>query len=829
MLKRALVHGVKEGDIINLSARDSFSEYLPWFKYQETHKDEITQQEVEWKAFLNVDSTIGWMWECIPFSFVGSDHLEKLHSSLKRGFPTGTVMQWILFPDHNMEGFIDDYASVRNTHNAISLETIEQTAAFIRDGAKNGIRKMGGIPIRNFRLFITLKSESTISDASLSNLEQVLTSAGLAPRRLSANDLMGWAAEFFNGHKPVGKYDPNYEIRKQIIKAETEIDFRHVPAKIGGRYASCLTPKTVPQGNNSPLRTNELFGGFMGADNDAEQMSTPFLYCLTIVYTDDIKDSTNTKAEWTAKQGFVASVAHSLRVRMEEFNSIQSSMAQDGTMAYYVPSLWVFGNTPQELQTGISRAKGLWESKDFDMQQESTIASTMFIASLPFGFYNVGQNLHLMQRHFIAELKDIARFLPVQGDFRGGSKPVLFYIGRKGQAISLDLFDKRANAHNFYVVAETGGGKSFTLNDMLGSYADTGAAVRVLDLGRSYEKLTHMHRGRFMDFSLSDRVCVNPLDFVSLDDEDFQRGLSTAQTIFGKMAYAKTGGNVNEIEAQLLSLAAQKVIEAGNQTQGTDGIIDWLKAYKNSVLPDVENTAHRLAFQLYNFSSLGAYGSFFCGKNGFHISDDPFVCVDLEKLRSTPDLFFVLVMQLTNAITQDLYLGDRSVRKFILIEELASMVKKVGNADMTGFADVCDEGYRRARKYRGSFGVVLQSPLDLDVLPGLGSVIKANAQWKFFLESKIYGEAISKGVLPEDYKGFPLKLLSSVRNVRPRYGEVFIDCPLGRGVARLCVDPWRYWVNTSDGDEVSAYNNLVAQGLEPVDALRRLSGVGLRS
>jgi len=46
-------------------------------------------------------------------------------------------------------------------------------------------------------------------------------------------------------------------------------------------------------------------------------------------------------------------------------------------------------------------------------------------------------------------------------------------------------------------------------------------------------------------------------------------------------------------------------------------------------------------------------------------------------------------------------------------------------------------------------------------------------------------------------------------------------------VARLCVDKWRYWVNTSDGDEVAEYNLLVKSGLEPVDALRRLSGVGL--
>lgn len=825
MLKRVLVNGVKVNEIEDLSVRDSFSDYLPWYRYAETHIDKETDQEVPWKAFLNVDATTGWMWECTPSAFVGTDMLKKLHSSLKRNFPHGTVMQWILFPDHNLESFIDEYAACRNTGNPLSQETIEQTASFIREGARKGIRKMGGIPIRNFRLFVTLKAEQVLTDAALSNLEQVMDSAGLHPRRLGADDLMAWMGELFNGTKPVANFNSDYELRKQIIKADTPIDFSHNPARIGQRYAACLTPKNIPQTNNNPLRTNELFGGYMGMENDTQQITCPFLYCLTVVYTDDIKGGINKKAEWTGKQGFVASVAHSLRERLAEFSSIQSAMAKDGIMAYYIPTMWLFADTPEALKTGVARTNSLWEQHKFDMQLEQGIESALFIASLPFGFYNVGNNLQLLSREYIAELEDIARFLPVQGDFRGGGRPVLFYIGRKGQAISLDLFDKRANAHNFYVVAETGGGKSFTLNDLLGSYADTGAFVRVLDLGRSYEKLTYTHRGRFMDFSLRDRVCVNPLDFRYLDEEDFQRGISTAEAIVCKMAYAKTGGRTDEIQAQLISQACNAVIKAGDQQRGTDGIIDWLKAYRHGSLQKLTETAQELAFLLNNFSSDGAYGNFFCGPNEFYIADDPFVCVDLEKLRSTPDLFFVLVMQLTNSITQDLYLGDRSTRKFILIEELASMVKKVGNADMSGFADVCDEGYRRARKYRGAFGVVLQSPMDLEILPGLGQVIKGNAQWKFFLESKQYSEAIRKGILQEEFSGFPEKLLNSVRNVRPRYGEMFIDSPLGRGVARLCVDPWRYWVNTSDGDEVAAFNALLKQGMQPVDALRQLSGL----
>ncbi len=264
--------------------------------------------------------------------------------------------------------------------------------------------------------------------------------------------------------------------------------------------------------------------------------------------------------------------------------------------------------------------------------------------------------------------------------------------------------------------------------------------------------------------------------------------------------------------------------------RGTDFIIEFLKSRSyqkddESDFPEVDLKARNLAYLLHNFGSGGAFEKFMVGPSQFNIKDDEFVCADIEKLRSVKQLFFPMVMQLMNSITQDLYLSDRSRPSIILFEEIASMVKQVGNISMDGFASMVEEGYRRARKYQGAFGIVLQSALDLATLPGLGDVAKANAQWRYYLESKMYTEAAGLQALPGITGGFPLKLINSVKNVRPRYGEMFIDSPLGMGVARLCVDPWRYWVNTSDGKDVAAYNKLVNAGMEPVEALSQLSGI----
>jgi len=51
--------------------------------------------------------------------------------------------------------------------------------------------------------------------------------------------------------------------------------------------------------------------------------------------------------------------------------------------------------------------------------------------------------------------------------------------------------------------------------------------------------------------------------------------------------------------------------------------------------------------------------------------------------------------------------------------------------------------------------------------------------------------------------------------------------PRSRGCGRLAIDPWNYWVNTSSGREVNEYNDLIAQGFEPEQAISRLSGIPL--
>src|SRR3546814_18767119 len=102
----------------------------------------------------------------------------------------------------------------------------------------------------------------------------------------------------------------------------------------------------------------------------------------------------------------------------------------------------------------------------------------------------------MLERDFRMPVKAAALMVPIQTDFRGGGRPALLYVGRKGQLVTLDLFDPRITNYNFVVAAESGAGKRFLLNALCRQYYAQNALIRIIDLGGSYHKPFPLLTGR---------------------------------------------------------------------------------------------------------------------------------------------------------------------------------------------------------------------------------------------------------------------------------------------------------------------------------------------
>lgn len=387
-------------------------------------------------------------------------------------------------------------------------------------------------------------------------------------------------------------------------------------------------------------------------------------------------------------------------------------------------------------------------------------------------------------------------------------------------AENADVYDIAvADTHNYFADGQINH-NSFLVNDIVFNYFAAGDKIRIIDIGGSYKKLARLFNGRFLEFSEDSNIVINPFSSIkNIDDE-----VAVLSAIIKQMILSSTG-QVSVDIAETANTIIKNVIRLAWEAKGNEASIDdlyyFLENYKDYIgdVPNRDffiNTASTLAFNITEFTTWGTYGKWFNGPSTFDISNDDFVVLELEHLKPQKELFKVVTLQIINTVTRDLYLSDRSSKRLIIFDEAWQFLE---SSDI--FANVIEEGYRRARKYRGSFSVVVQSLLDLKNFGMVGDVIRANSAWKFLLASPDFERAKMEKII--DYDEFVMNIIKTVRSNKPKYSEVFIDSPFGLGVVRLIVDKYTYYIFTSDPKETSEIEKMVsAEGISYAEAIGKM-------
>lgn len=819
MLAAIFGEGLTKGMLDKATYRNKFSDYLPYLAYDE-----------ETKVYVNHDESIGFIWECSPLNYAGERTYTSLEGLMRFPFPEGSVLQFALYADDYIEPFLDYYRSLKVRDNPLVRKATEKYCEFLRNGIE-GVESLSGIPVRNFRLFVSVKVPLKGKEIELMDyrdiyetIEDRLKGALLHPVPLPPERLLAFLRRLLNSNeiRNAGVYDDTIPINKQIILAETVIEKSLKKLTIGDRIFKCITPKTFPKEINT-LHMNSLVGGLYGVISDAEQIKTPFLYTVNVVFK-DLKGMLHTKCNFILQQQAVGSFAPSLKRKQEEYLWATDNLEKGVNFYQVIPAIWVFDKDEKVVAESVARVKRIWEGYGFIMQEDAGILPIMFISSLPFGLYTVGNNISTMDRDFIAHTTAIARILPVQADFTGNGATMVF-LGRKGQLTGIDLFSKGTNNYNAVVSASSGSGKSFLVNYIVFNNYANNSIIRLVDIGGSYKKLVKMFGAKYIDFDdRKDPVCLNPFSFV----KDPENDLPVITPVVSQMVYTAEKRTPSQTEYTIL----QNAIQWAYSQEGTDAGIDTVHEYLNSFpkhaanfdfdcpekqecATDIKTLAHTLAFNIYDFTSEGIYGKYFNGRATFDISSDELVVLELERLKTMPDLFHVVTLQVINAIAADLYLSNRERPRITIFDEAWQFMNETSHLKA-----VIEEGYRKARKYYGSFIVVFQSDLDLIAAGSVGKVVMGNSAFKFKLESGDYERAKAEKLI--DYDDFTMKILKSVRTNKPYYSEIFIDSNTAMGVARLCVDPYSYYVYTSAPDDVVAIEKLLEKGISYDEAIEEM-------
>jgi len=805
--------GATMAEVSSLHYHNKFSDFLPYLAYDD-----------ETLTYHNTDGSTGFIWECTPLVFSADKTLQISEALTRLPLPPMSVIQLLLHSDENIKPFLEAYRQLRaGSDIPLVHDAVESYCDFLQTCTK-GVTQLSGIPLRNIRLIVSLKvpakGEVSLQEVR-SSINETLTAMRLRPQAMAPPVLLEWLRRLLNDSVPERKmpngtelaslYNDHLPIGKQVILSETEINVESDHIQIGDSHWKCMTPMTYPQ-EVDPLTTKELFGGIWGVRSDNEQHRTPFLYSLNIIF-DKLKNEIRNKCDLILMQSAAGSFARTLHRKQDEHTWAIDQTDQGKVFVRVMPMMWFIGDSYEKADDAVKRGKTMWEAAGYVMQEEKTILTALMLSSLPMGMRATKHNLNMLERDTIVDAAAVCNILPVQGDFSGSNEAVMLQQGRSGQIVPMSIFSKSANNFNGFVAATSGGGKSFIINSLCFSHYTAGAIIRIVDIGGSYKKLCHILNESYLDFGPGNNICINPFSNIVDVEED----LPAISAIVMQMCYSSSDAPViDELEYTLVKDGVRWAYASKGKHASVDDVYEYLREYPGNLTGDRKVTAtivehaHHLAYNMFEFTSHGSYGNYFVGESNFDIADSKFLLLELEALKNSRDLFKVITLLVLDAVTRDLYLSDRSQRRMVIFDEAWQFLSGASGNRM--MADMIEAGFRRARKYQGSFMIITQSILDRQLFGSIGDIVWANADYKILLESKDYDKALAEKLI--DYDEFTVEILKSMQRNGTKYSEIYMDTPYGSGVVRLAVDPFSYYLFTSHAEETAEMERMVADGLD---------------
>ena len=822
------------------SPAEQFASWLPYSAYLRAEQ-----------LFVNRDS-LGFLLELMPQS--GADErMAEVLVSLYANCPPGTGIQFHLFGSPHIREQLRRYANLRvedddqadkaqhwgrpARNDNLFRRLARQRVGHLLSGAQQSLTTGFHYTLRDFRLMLSITAPGSADNLNhrdgmvllRESIASTLRSALLPNQVCDAAALINWCALFTNpdrispiknfGDAPNLHYDDGREIRDQIVDFDTIQDVvpgglrlwkESAPEILEARFYSI---KSFPE-HFALWQMGSLIGDLM---QPALQYTAPFLltmgaHVLDPNVTRSVVTANHVRATQNAKSK-MADVMPDVGKKLQDWTAAAEAIDTGGSLVSLYHQLAIF-SPPERAVSAHETANAIWRGRGFQLNADTYMHRQALLASLPMTLSErFHRDLAKMRRVSRKTMANAIHLAPLIGEWRGTRTPALVFGGRRGQLMTLDLFDNDLGNYNFAIIGAPGSGKSVLMNEMAWSYRAIDAKVWMLDLGRSFEKLCRKAKGTYIEFKPDVEICLNPFTHVV----DIQEDIDMLVPAISKMA--SMSRPLDEVQYKAISAMVLKLF----REHGNDLTVTALRdAFKTGTIEELgvreDPRIRDLAVMLNPYARGGQYERFFEGRSNVDFSND-FIVIENEELKRRPDLHAVVNILLLHQITGEMYL-TRNRRKVLFIDELKQQLGDIG-ADDPVKAAVVEEAARRARKYGGSLGTATQSADDYYGSAQMEAAFNCS-DWVFLLRQK--PESIEmldrKGRLSMDEP--KKRLLNSLRTEPGVFSELYISSPVGEGVARNILDPATHLLCSNKLEDNAPIDELRAQGLSIDDAIAEL-------
>lgn len=834
-----------------------FADLLPYLAFDNESGLFVLEGDEE-----NSIEALGFVLEMMPQTGAPQEMAELL-TSVFIGVPPGTSFQWSLFGTPLVDPFVSAYEAQRlspesfppgpeREQSRLYRELFRRRANHFRKGATLPLIQNTPYLLRDLRLImaVTVPAKDMNDKALIQTLRTMretyittLQTYSQYSHTWGPEDLINWCATLLNPHQALQgeavhlRYDNGRKIANQIVSPETVIRVTDKGLRFGlPQDGNDLVAHVMSVRSYPPSFTLNGMGQLIGDWTQAALgYPCPFLITLVAVTVDYEENRNKTQMKQArATQNAESPMAKFLPDLAEKKRDwdIAQFAFDDGKGTVQMLHQIVLFAPPEKIHRARQSAIAVWRNKQFEIVSDTYMQLQGMLGSLPMAVTaSLTKDIKNAQRWSTKTTFNAVNTSPLLGEWCGFGKPIVALWGRRGQAMGFDLFANDSGNYNACVVGTSGSGKSVFLNDLSLSYLSIGGRVWIIDVGRSYEKLCHTVGGQYIEFTPEANICLNPFSMIhDLDDFDDQMGM--LRELLAQMI--SPSAPLNDYEKTQIEIHLRSVYYEHGPNMTMDHLAHSLinncekggpnpqaadEEYKRKIAamsPEerekvCDPTIRRLGVQLTPYTTDGSYGRYFNGPANIEFKSN-FIVLELEELASKPDLQAVVMFLLMYKITDAMYLS-RSQKKLCIIDEAWALLSG-GNS-----SQFIETGYRRARKYNGSFITGTQGIGDYSKSPAAEAALN-NADWMFMLRQKPESiESLSKSgklLVDEELK----KMLLSVTTRQGSFSEVLVHCgQKGYGIGRVFFDPFSLLLTSSKAEDFEAVNEYRKRGLSVSEAI----------
>lgn len=752
----------------------------------------------------------------------------KLNLLLSLAWPDDTLMQVTCYTSPDMVGITTAYEDLRSgVTNPLLRRSTKEHVNFIRKSALEPYDAVSGARLRNSQLIITVQMPFKGVEPNESMLElarelrasfmQTLKSAGVWSETLTPRTYIRIMETILNQgataawkNTPLVDYDVNELICSQVLDPGSSIDVDDNGLWLNGSTrVRVMSPKRYPDAPYFGIAMRYLIDPELGARGVRENT----LITMNILLPNRKADTDKLERSevWNNHQASTP-ISKYVRYFKEKRDSLQAILnpVRDGdrpVKAYISMALLIHGdgNTPEDRKAterkataAVANAQSYWREFGYHMLPESSLVCPFFFQMLPFaGDASMRQAL---ERYRPMAGIHATVMAPYMGSWRGTGTPVLTLFARDGQIQPISPWDTDGGM-NFMISAATGRGKSVFAQALIQAITSIGGKAWVIDVGASYKNLCENNGGQYISFEKGSNIKLPIFEAIY----DFEEQVDMITELFAIMITQKN--DLSSFQLAYLKSVIETCWSKKGQATSIDDVRDMLAEADRTDISD-------LAVQLRSFTSDGTYGHYFDGKGNVDFNAN-MVVIELGDLKSKPALQRVVLLTLMNRVGKEVYLGDRTRKQMLLIDEAWELL----SGDDT--ATFVEKAYRQFRKHGASIGCITQSVLDIWDSKG-GRAMADNTSHFYLLGQKEDSiEAI------RDAKRLPggewaYNMLKSVHTIPAQYAEIMCMTPRGTGIGRLVLNNFEKVMFSTSAPDVVAIRELRQSGMSLEDAVNHL-------